>query len=37
MKKKLFKGFAVAAALALSAGVVTPAHAANEIVVWADE
>jgi arabinogalactan oligomer/maltooligosaccharide transport system substrate-binding protein len=37
MKNKLFKGFAVAAALALSAGVVTPAQAANEIVVWADE
>jgi arabinogalactan oligomer/maltooligosaccharide transport system substrate-binding protein len=37
MKKQILKGFAVAAALALSAGVVTPAQAANEIVVWADE
>ncbi len=36
MKKQILKGFAVAAALALSAGVVTPAQAANEIVVWAD-
>ena len=37
MKNKLFKGFVVAAALALSGGVVTPVHANNEIVVWADE
>jgi arabinogalactan oligomer/maltooligosaccharide transport system substrate-binding protein len=37
MKNKLFKGFVVAAAVALSAGVVTPVHANTEIVVWADE
>ena len=38
MKKKFFKGFAVAAAVALGAGLsVTPAHANKTIVVWADE
>jgi arabinogalactan oligomer/maltooligosaccharide transport system substrate-binding protein len=38
MKKKLFRGFAVIATLALAAGLaVTPAHANKNIVVWADE
>ena len=38
MKNKLIKGFAAAAAAALSAGLlVAPAHAANEIIIWADE
>ena len=38
MKKKLFRGFAVLATLALAAGLaVTPAHANKNIVVWADE
>lgn len=37
MKNKLFKGFAVAAALALSAGLVTPAQANTTVTVWADE
>jgi len=38
MKNKLFKGFAVAAALALSAGLVTPAQAnTTTVLVWADE
>ena len=38
MKKRFIKGFAAAAAAALSAGLlVTPAHAANEIIIWADE
>jgi arabinogalactan oligomer/maltooligosaccharide transport system substrate-binding protein len=35
--KKFFRGVAIAAALALGAGLsVVPAQAANEIVVWAD-
>jgi arabinogalactan oligomer/maltooligosaccharide transport system substrate-binding protein len=38
MKNRFLKGFAVTAALAIATGLaVTPAHAANEIVVWADE
>jgi arabinogalactan oligomer/maltooligosaccharide transport system substrate-binding protein len=38
MKKKFFRGFAIAAAVALGAGLtVTPAHANKTIVVWADE
>ena len=38
MKNKLIKGLAAAAAAALSAGLlVAPAHAANEIIIWADE
>ena len=38
MKKKLFRGFAVLATLALAAGLaVTPAHANTKVVVWADE
>jgi arabinogalactan oligomer/maltooligosaccharide transport system substrate-binding protein len=38
MKQKFFKGFAVAAAVALGASLsVAPAHANKNIVVWADE
>ncbi|MEI9907853.1 MAG: extracellular solute-binding protein [Actinomycetota bacterium] len=38
MKNRFLKGFAVTAALAIATGLaVTPAHAANEVVVWADE
>lgn len=39
MKNSFLKGIAVTAALAFSATglAITPAHAANEIVVWADE
>jgi arabinogalactan oligomer/maltooligosaccharide transport system substrate-binding protein len=38
MKKKLFRGFAIAATLALAAGLaVTPAQANTTVVVWADE
>ena len=38
MKKKLFRGFAVIATLALAAGLaVTPAQANTKVVVWADE
>ena len=39
MKNRFLKGIAVTAALAFSATglAITPAHAANEIVVWADE
>lgn len=38
MKNRFLKGFAVTAALAFATGLaVTPAHAATEIVVWADE
>lgn len=38
MKKRLTKGFAVVVAAALSAGLfVSPAKAANEIIIWADE
>jgi len=38
MKHRFMKGFAVAAAVAVAAGLaVAPAQAANEIIVWADE
>ena len=38
MEKKIKKGLGLLSALVLSVGVaVTPAHAATEIVVWADE
>ena len=38
MKNRFLKGFAVTAVLAFATGLaVTPAHAANEVVVWADE
>ena len=37
MKNRLFKGFVVAVALALSAGTFTPAQANTTVVVWADE
>jgi len=37
MKKRLSMGFAATAALALTAGLLTPAQAATTVVVWADE
>jgi len=37
MKNKLFKGFVVATAIAMSASVATPAQAATEVLIWADE
>jgi len=37
MKKNLLKGLTAAAALALSAGLMTPAQAATTVLVWADE
>lgn len=37
MNKRLSMGFVVTAALALTAGLLTPAKAATTVLVWADE